>query len=124
MAGLELHGMEELMNKLEDIGKKANKITKTALEKGIEPILNETKATSAWSDKTGELRSKIEASKVKTKKGSKVIQVGVWNLDRAYYLEYGTSKMRARPYLNPSFQLKKGEAQNIIKAEIKRGLGL
>lgn len=124
MAELELHGMEELMNKLEDIGKKANEITKTALEKGIEPILNETKATSAWVDKSGELRSKIEASKVKIKKGSKVIQVGVWNLDRAYYLEYGTSKMPARPYLSPSFQLKKGEAQNIIKAEIKRGLGL
>ena len=60
MAELEIQGMEELMNKLNELGTKANKIQKQALEKAADPIENEAKATSAWSDKSGTLRPTIQ----------------------------------------------------------------
>lgn len=56
------------------------------------------------------------------------IKVGLSNQNNdafyLYYHEYGTSKMPARPFMRPTFEQEKAKIEEIMKDEIKRGLGL
>ena len=50
---------------------------------------------------TGRLRSSISMSAPQTERGSVTIHVGT-NVEYAPFLEYGTSRMSARPFLEPA----------------------
>lgn len=123
---IELQGMDTLLSRLEELGKKGNVVVNKAIEKGAQPILDEIRNTTLFEDRTGNLRRAQKISKVKTKGKVKYIWVG--DVDRkcpyAWPLEMGTSKTVARPYMRDAWARKKKEAQKIIREELKRGLGL
>lgn len=127
--GIELEGLEELMKKVEDLGRKGARIENQALQKAAEPILNDAKSTSAFHDQSGKLRDGLKISKVKKIGGTKYVLVGIEKGDNSKifygkFLEWGTSKMSARPFLQPAYESNKNQVIETIKSELIRGLGL
>jgi HK97 gp10 family phage protein len=63
---------------------------------------------------------------VAVRSGKKFQHVGKkgTNLDAYYwkFVEFGTSKMAARPFLRPAFEQEKGRALEVIVAGLRRGL--
>lgn len=123
---LELTGMDDLIEKLTELGKKGTAAMNAALEKGAQPILDNMKATDAFEDrsKTDGLRDSLKISKVKTRKGVKFIWIG--DVDRkalhSWYIENGTSNMNARPFMRTAYREEKAKALKIIKEEMAKSL--
>lgn len=123
---LELTGMDELIEKLTELGNKGTKAMNAALEKGAQPILDNMKATDAFNDrsKMDGLRDNLKVSKVKTRKSGKFIWIG--DVDRkapySWYLENGTSRMVARPFMRTAYREEKAKALKIIKEEMAKSL--
>lgn len=129
MAELEVKGMQELVDKVKQLGNKAKKIENQALLKGAEPILKEAVSTTEFHDRTGRLRKNLKISRPKSKGDTKYVLVGIdkGDISEIFYgkfLEFGTSKMNARPFLGPAYESKKEEAKEIIKQELRNALNL
>ncbi|MEJ8546628.1 HK97-gp10 family putative phage morphogenesis protein [Brevibacillus borstelensis] len=123
---VELLGIDELMTKLrEKLEDGAARVEKNALAKGGELIAGEMRKRVRVSLKTHKhMRDDIKVSGVRTKNGIKFVAVGPgketgW---RAHFLEYGTKKMAAQPFIYPSFHEKKAEALEIMAQEMRKGL--
>lgn len=128
-ASLELEGLESLMSRIEELGRKGSRIENNALQKAAEPVLNDAKNTSAFHDVSGKLRQGLKISKVKKKGNVKYVLVGVDKSDNsdifyAKFLEFGTSKMSARPFLGPAYNKNKNQVIETLKSELREGLGL
>lgn len=121
---IDLIGVDDLLAKLEALGKKGNKAITKALEKGAEPILDTMKNTDMFDDHSGRLRESIKVSNVKTRKSGKYIWIG--DVDRVathgWYVEFGSSTQAARPFMRDTWNRKKKQAQEIIKEELRKGL--
>lgn len=125
----ELKGIDELMKRIEEMGRKGASIENKALKTAAKVIEDEAKKTSSFKDKSGKLREEISVSGIKRRKGNKHVLVGLQKDDNSNvfygkFLEYGTSKMSARPFMGPAFQSKKSLASQIIINELRKGLGL
>lgn len=92
-----------------------------ALESQIEQALSsigltaETYAKAACPVDTGRLRNSI-AHEVET--GGKSVVIGT-NVEYAAYVELGTSRMGARPYLKPAAENHSGEYRQIVESALK-----
>ena len=129
MATIELQGMQELMNRLTELGKRGSRIENKALLAAAKPILDDAVATNVFTDKSGKGRAGLKISRVKTKGDTKTVLIGIekGDISEIFYMkfiEFGTSKMAARPFLQPAYERNKGEAIRILKYEFRRGLGL
>lgn len=129
MSSMELEGMDELIKKIDEMGRKGTRIESQALKKAGEVIADEFKRTSAFQDKTGKLREGLKVSGIRSSKGVKHVLVGIQKGDNSKvfygkFLEYGTSKMSAKPFMGPAYESKKKEAEQIIKDEIRKGLNI
>lgn len=73
---------------------------------------------------TSECTETLEVWLVSVRKGPKAQQNKAGNLDAYYatWVEYGTIKMSARPYMRPAFEAKKGEAVEAMRAHIVNNL--
>lgn len=121
---IKIEGMQELLAKIEQLGKEGVKIEGQALKKAGEHLKEQMITETPV--RTGELRDSIEVSTVKTKQGRRYVEVGPnkktnW---RAKFVEFGTSKNRANPFMARTYERNKEEIQEMIKEEIKKGLGL
>lgn len=125
----ELKGIDELRKRIEEMGRKGMAVENKALKTAGKIVEDEAKKTSAFKDKSGKLRQGISISGVRSRKGNKHILVGIQKGDNSHifygkFLEYGTSKMSAKPFMGPAFSSKKSEASEVLKSEIRKGLGL
>jgi HK97 gp10 family phage protein len=118
--GLELHGMQELLRQLERMGTEAEQVKKDALLAGAE-IIQQAASERAPRD-TGKLAENIVISEIKE---DGTVDIGP-DRDRFYglFLEFGTSKMAARPFLQPAFEENKEQVQQKMADVIRRELGL
>lgn len=126
MANIELEGMDEIFARLEKMGKEANTITKTALEKAGKYEAEEMEKEAPVSEgKSKGMSKSINVSNVKTKKGIKFVQVSP-DKQHFYYnfVELGTQRMPANPFMARTFEKTKGNLKEIIKNELKKGLNL
>lgn len=119
--------MEQLIRKIEDMGKAGARVENEALKKAGEVILNEAKNNAP--QKTGKLKEGLKVSSVRKKNDNKYVLVGIQKGDNSNifygkFLEFGTSKMPAKPFMAPAYESKKEEVKEIIKEELRRGLGL
>lgn len=126
---MELEGVDELIKKIEELGKRGSRIENKALKKAGQVIVDEAKKTTAFTDRTGKLRKGLKVSGVRSKDGNKYVLAGIQKDDNSEifygkFLEFGTSKMNARPFLGPAYEAKKDEARKVIIQELKKGLGL
>ena len=123
MARVELDGLEDLINAVQRLGNEGRKIENKALKEAgavmQEAIQNVTLV------RTGKLKNSITVSGVRTQDGVKYVAVGpskdvYWGK----FVEFGTVKMRAKPFMAPGYENGKEQATATIKEELRRGLGL
>ncbi|MDU7250842.1 MAG: HK97 gp10 family phage protein [Clostridium sp.] len=127
MASMELNGLDELIRKVQDMGKAGVRVENAALKKAGELIVEEAKNNVPV--KTEKLKKGLKVSGVRKKGGNKFVLAGIQKGDNSKifygkFLEFGTSKMKAQPFMGPAYESKKEEAKEIIKDELKKGLGL
>lgn len=127
MADIELIGVDEILNKLQQIGTNISRLENKALKNAAEPVLEDARATNAFNDKSGKLRKGLKISNIKKKEGVKYVLVGVDKSDNSKifygkFLEFGTSKMAARPFLQPAYEKNKDNIQQAIAETLKEGL--
>ena len=122
-ARVEIDGVDNLLNKLEKLGAKKRRIENIALKNAGEKVKEAIKSEAPV--RTGTLKKSIERSNVKTKQGVKRVEVGPtkegWY---GVFVNFGTINMKANPFMDRGYEKSKGEAMEIIKNEIKKGLGL
>lgn len=108
MAEVTLEGLDELVRNLEQIGEKAGRVENEALRTGAEIVQAEAASKAPRSDlNKPHLADNIVISKVKTGEGGKYVEVGPTKGDHSLFfygkfLEWGTSKMPARPFMFPA----------------------
>lgn len=127
MAKLEVEGLDELLAKLEFMGKEGINIADTALINAVQPILADMKSTNAFKDRTGELRKNLKISKTKKNKYGKYVLVGIDKGDNskifyAKFIEWGTSKRPPRAFMQPALIKNKGQVMENLKKEIIKSL--
>lgn len=127
MADIELTGVDEILNKLQQIGTNISRLENKALKNAAEPVLEDAKVTNAFNDRSGRLRKGLKISNIKSIEGTKYILVGVDKSDNSKifygkFLEFGTSKMPARPFLQPAYEKNKDNIQQTIAETLKEGL--
>jgi HK97 gp10 family phage protein len=120
---LELLGIEGLIAEVEKLGKQGARIENKALREagGVvkEAIQNETPVD------TGTLKKSIDVSRVKTKDGMKQVEVGPDNEGwYGKFVEFGTVKIRANPFMGRGYESSKNKAMDTIKENLRKGLGL
>lgn len=124
---VELLGDRELVEKLKHLGDEvAGQILAEAAEKGAEVV--RAAASSKAPRRTGKLSQNIGAE-VTTSAGN-LAEVSVGPLKEAFYgmfLERGTKKMAARPFLRPALDENEGavkrEVEDRVKAAVRRVAG-
>jgi len=124
---LTLSGVDDLIAMLNAMNANTNKLVNAALKAAAVPVLEDAKATSAFADRSGKLRRMLSTSGVRTKDGVKYILIGVDKGDiseifYAKFIEFGTSRMSAKPFLDPAYQNNKYTVLRILKEKLKEGL--
>ncbi len=126
MAKFSITGDKKLDRKLKKLGspKLIKKVIKKGLRNGSKPIQKEAKR-NAPVGKTGQLKKnvKLRAQKRSRKSIGVNVQVGEGDFkgDQFYaaFIEYGTSKMPARPFMRPAWDKNKDKTKQSILDEIK-----
>lgn len=118
--GIKLEGMPELLRQLERLGAEAEQVKKDTLLAGAE-VVQQAASEKAPRD-TGKLAENIVISDIKE---DGTVDIGP-DRDRFYglFLEFGTTKMSARPFLQPAFEENKDQVQEKMADVIRRELGL
>jgi len=127
VADIELEGVDEILNKLQQIGNNISRLENKALKNAAQPVLDDTKSSNSFNDRSGNLRKGLKISNIKNKEGVKYVLVGVDKSDNSkiYYgkfLEFGTSKMSAKPFMQPAYEKNKDNIQKTIAETLKEGL--
>lgn len=144
--GMEIDGLDNLMDRLEKMGRAGGRLEGKALKTAGEVLADEMKNNlqSNGNVRTGKLRDGIKVSGVRKKGDKKYVVVGIQKGDNSEifygkFLEWGASPhqiktknggvlnhpgVSAQPFLGPAYESKKKEAKDLIVEEIKKGLGL
>lgn len=114
---IKLEGVEALMRKLKSYQVIKKEAVRIALVRGGMKV--EMAAKEMCAVDTGRLRGSITTDKRYIQKF--LVMVGT-NVDYGPYVEFGTKKMDARPYLFPAFLMFEGEIIKDIKKILDKGL--
>lgn len=115
-----MSGLDDLRNRLK-LFASPEPIVKNALEKSGEHLRGAIENTTPV--RTGALKAAIIKGEVKDNK----IQVGPSQQGpafRAHFLEFGTSRMSAQPFMAPALESSKSKIEQIMAQEIRKGLGI
>lgn len=129
MALFTISGLTEVERALRLLAPKvARKVIRQALRKALKPVLAEVRRLAPVGE-TGQLKVKIKLRAGKgRRRGQIVLEIRVGEGDfvgktfYAAFVEFGTSKMDAKPYMRPAFDAKKAEARAIATREIRAGI--
>jgi HK97 gp10 family phage protein len=123
VADLKLEGIEDLIAEVEKLGAKGSRIENQALREAGEIVRQAIKQEAP--QRTGTLKKSIETSGVKTKDGVKHVEVGP-DKEGWYgkFVEFGTVKMEANPFMARGYENSKDRAVDKIAEELRKGLGL
>jgi HK97 gp10 family phage protein len=123
VADLKLEGIEDLIAEVEKLGAKGSRIENQALREAGEIVRQAIKQEAP--QRTGTLKKSIETSGVKTKDGVKHVEVGP-DKEGWYgkFVEFGTVKMKANPFMARDYENSKDRAVDKIAEELRKGLGL
>lgn len=123
MADMKVEGFQELLDEVARLGKEGAKIENKALKEAGEIVKESIQSVTPM--RTGKLKESIMVSGVKTKDGIKCVEIGP-DKDAYYsrFVEFGTVKMKAKPYMAPGYESSRDAAEAAIIAELRRGLGL
>lgn len=97
----------------------ANKLLRGALRKGAKVVQQDAKADAPVGE-TNELKQSVKVRSGKRKKGQISIEVVA---DAHPFVEFGTSKMPAEPFLRPAMDANKQDVANQIVNQINDEIG-
>lgn len=80
----------------------------------------ESTAISEYKDNAGKQKGAYRGNAPKESSGKRVVIIGT-NVEYAPYVEYGTSKQKAQPYLKPAVTNHVDEYKKIVKSTLKEG---
>lgn len=126
MDGFNVSGLNEILARLNELGDRAEIIEKKALKKGAEIVQEAMKGNVNRSDRDSvHIQDDLKVS-IKDENGVKVAEIGpgkatAW---RAKFLEFGTTKMPAYPFVEKSLTENREQVMEAIARELKRGMGL
>jgi HK97 gp10 family phage protein len=123
----ELEGTDSLIAMLEAMDKNVSKVENAALKAAAEPVAADMRDLVHVSDRdTVHIQDNIEVSGVKKDAEGKYVLVGPGEVTawRAGFLEFGTSKMEAAPFIQPAGEKNKDKVPEIIDQKLREGLGL
>lgn len=122
---IEVDGLEEAIRKVQSIvsAVEAKDVEKVLLE-GAKIVQGEAKRRAPY--RTGKLRRSIKAKIGKRR--SKMVAGAFAAVDfkvapHAYLVEYGTSRMRARPYFRPAWEATKDEVRRVVEEGLRKLIG-
>lgn len=125
-SGIELAGVDQMLSQLRQKLQMASaRVENNALRAAGEPMAEAMRDRVNRSGRRhAHLKDNIRVSRVQRRDGTKYVLIGPtkkvgW---RAHFLEFGTSKMSAQPFAEPSFHEKKGEALRVLADEMRKGL--
>lgn len=123
-ARIEIAGQKELLKKLKELPENVSgKYLEDAALAGAEIIRQEASNKAPW--RTGRLVSSIIKETEEKSKSSVTVAIGPKKeVFYGFFVEYGTSKMRAQPFLRPALDGKKSDAEKAVIDALKRRLGL
>lgn len=114
-------GQQELESALNQLGARAEAVLEEAVLAGAEVIRDE--ASNRAPRRTGRLAKNIVAEVVEKSATGVAVKVGPSKeVFYGRFVEFGTSKMRSQPFLYPTLEAKKAEAQAAIREIIRRAL--
>ena len=125
---IKIEGIPELQKAFEAKRKEIEEAVIRDLGEGADVII--ASAKSKVHNISGELSRAINKDKIWNKNGKISIHVGVevsgvFSADGYYarFVEKGTSKMKAHPYLRPAFNENKAKISNKIESDLKGIIG-
>ncbi|WP_442765105.1 HK97-gp10 family putative phage morphogenesis protein [Sulfurospirillum cavolei] len=124
----EIKGLEQLISKLNNLPEKLEKkVIRAAVRKGA--ILVRDKAREKAPVKTGTLKKSIKIRSNKVANGIISFKIGPTNdkkkgTDVFYgrFIEFGTSKMAAKPFMRPALDESETEVLNVVIDNVKSKL--
>lgn len=121
---ISIDGIGDLVDQLELMSANVKAVIDSALKAAAEPILADARKTTAFKDRSGDLRKSLTVTKTKIKGGQKFVLVGAFNTGAfyAFMVEYGTTRAKAYPFLAPAFERHREEAYLIIKERLTEAL--
>lgn len=123
MADARLEGVENLLTELGKLGKEGEKVERVTLVKAGEKVKDSIEREAP--SRTGNLKKNIKITRLKRLDGA--VFVEVYPSKDAFYaafLEFGTTKMKADPFMSRGYENSKEDVEDLIVEEIKKGLGL
>lgn len=127
MANIKVTGLGEMVSRAQKMGKQGEKAENEALKSGAE-VLKNTMARNAPGPSHKQrkhLQDNIQMTGVKRKQGEKTVEVGPGkDAFYAHFLEFGTTKMTPRPFVELSVHDSADRVLEAMTAELRRSLGL
>ncbi|PWW37399.1 MULTISPECIES: HK97-gp10 family putative phage morphogenesis protein [Paenibacillus] len=127
MAGrVELQGVEQMLAAIrQKMGDGAKTLENKALREGGEIFAaaqRESVAVSGYNHL--HIKDDIKVSSVRSKNGDKYVAIGPGKATgwRAHFLEFGTSKMPAQPFIYPSFHEQKARVAQFMASEFSKAM--
>ena len=117
---VDFSGLDQLTQRLSDMSNRSD-VEKKALDTAADHIQKELE--SAAPVLSGTLKENI----LKTEVNGGKIDIGTRPVGDGFYgffLEYGTSKMGARPWARPAWERNKRKVKQIMADELRKGMGL
>jgi HK97 gp10 family phage protein len=127
MLSLSLRGLDELAKGLRELSQSVRKQALTsALKAAGEPMRDRMSSLAPWGQDDPHLANEIVMSFVRDVEGVKATTDGEatlaigpsWNAFYGLFLEYGTVKMSARPFMRPAFDETSDESMAILAREL------
>lgn len=127
MAGnLTLEGMDEILDGLKELGQRVAPVENQALYAGAKIVQENASRKAPRSSEVKEhLADNIVICEPKQDENGKYVEVGpTAPFFYGKFLEYGTSKMTARPFMGPAQAESKKQVLETIRQTLKAGLDL
>lgn len=127
MAGrVELQGVNQMLAAIrQKLGEGAQQLENKALREGGEIFAAAQRNSVAVSQIDHlHIRDDIKVSGVRSNDGDKFVAIGPGKKTgwRAHFLEFGTSKMPAKPFIYPSFHEQKARVAQFMASELRKAL--
>lgn len=129
LAKFKIHGLQELDKQLRELEPKlAKKVTRKALRDAAK--LTAAKAKELVPVDEGDLRDSIRVKSGKSRKGTVSVIVTTSASDNIFsgeayhggFIEFGTSKMEAKPFLRPALEQSAAAATALIRDRLAAGI--
>jgi HK97 gp10 family phage protein len=121
---VEITGLQDILDELKKKSENISKLENEALKNAAQIVQENAKQKAPVSKtKKEHMRDHIVISKISTVNGVKYIKVGVEkDFYYAKFVEFGTTKMKARPFMQPAYEENVEKIQQTMIETLRKGL--